>query len=85
MMFVRSFVCRDAVALISDYLDGLLSPRNLRRLERHLAGCPACSAYLEQMRVTKTLLGSVQASDLTEEALARLTDLYFDFLADDES
>ena len=31
-------VCRDAVELVSDYLDGTLSRRQRRRLEKHLAG-----------------------------------------------
>ncbi len=54
-------VCRDAVELVSDYLDGTLSRRQRRRLEKHLAGCDACTAYLEQMRAT--IAASGQAAD----------------------
>ena len=33
----RALVCRDAVALMSDYLDRRLPTREAKRLERHLA------------------------------------------------
>ncbi len=69
-------VCQQAVELMSDYLDGSLSRRDRKRLERHLAGCDACSAYLEQMRVTIVASGVVVADDLTPEVLETLTDLF---------
>jgi anti-sigma factor RsiW len=69
-------VCQQAVELMSDYLDGSLSRRDRKRLERHLAGCDACNAYLEQMRVTIVASGVVVADDLTPEVLETLTDLF---------
>ncbi len=48
----RDIVCRQAVALASDCLDGALTPRERRRLERHLAACDGCDAYLAQLRET---------------------------------
>ena len=69
-------LCQQAVELMSDYLDGSLSRRDRKRLERHLAGCDACSAYLEQMRVTIVASGVVVADDLTPEVLETLTDLF---------
>jgi len=56
-------VCRDAVELVSDYLDGTLSRRQRRRLEKHLAQCDACSAYLDQMRATIAASGTVGPED----------------------
>src|SRR4029079_5249716 len=47
----RALVCRQAVALMTDYLDGQLAPRDLERLEAPLAACPHCSEYLAQLRV----------------------------------
>ncbi len=44
--------CRKVVEMVTDYLEGALSRRDRRRIEHHLAGCPHCSAYLEQMRET---------------------------------
>jgi anti-sigma factor RsiW len=87
MALIKSINCRQAVALISDYLDGALTTRNRLRLERHLAACDACSAYLDQMRVTITLTGTVGPEDLSPEALEELCnifDLYHGESEDDE-
>jgi anti-sigma factor RsiW len=59
-----ALVCREVVELVSDYLEGALGHRDRLRFEQHLAGCDGCSAYLEQMRATVRLAGS-----LTPEAL----------------
>jgi anti-sigma factor RsiW len=72
----RALVCREAVALMSDYLDGRLPPRDLERLEAHLAACPHCSEYLAQLRVTIDALGRAEPDALTDEALDELVSLY---------
>ena len=72
----RALVCRDAVALMTSYLDGELDNRDRARLEAHLAECPHCSEYLAQLRVTVDALGHVGADDLSEEAVDGLIDLY---------
>jgi anti-sigma factor RsiW len=78
MLFLRSkdLVCRQAVELVTDYLEGTLSGRDRRRFERHLRGCPNCSAYLEQIRATIRATGTIEADDLTPEAQDDLTELY---------
>lgn len=72
-------VCREAVELVSDYLDGALSRRDRRRLERHLAACDACDAYLDQVRATIAASGRVSPDDLTPETLEGLVELYRQF------
>ena len=69
-------VCREAVALVADYLEGRLPARDVARLEGHLAACPHCSEYLAQMRATIDALGHVEADDLTDHALDELVGLY---------
>ncbi len=71
--------CYQAVALVSDYLEGALSWRDRRRLERHLASCEACSAYLDQMKVTIALTGSVTPEDVSSEALSKLVEVFENF------
>jgi anti-sigma factor RsiW len=68
-------VCQQAVELMSDYVEGALSRRDRRRLEKHLANCDACTAYLEQLRVTIAASGVVTPDDLTPDALNTLTEL----------
>jgi anti-sigma factor RsiW len=69
-------VCQQAVELMSDYLDGSLSRRDRRRLTAHLALCDACTAYLEQLRVTIAASGQISADDLAPEALETLIELF---------
>lgn len=72
----KDLVCKQAVELVTDYLEGALSRRDRRRFEAHLQGCPNCAAYLEQIKMTIQLAGTVEPEDLTPEARADLTDLY---------
>jgi anti-sigma factor RsiW len=72
----RALVCRQAVALVADYLEGRLSGREAARLEAHLAACPHCSEYLAQMRATIDALGRVEPEELTDDALDELVGLY---------
>ena len=72
----RAIVCRQAVQLMADYLDGRLSDSDMKRLDAHLAGCPHCSEYLAQLRITIDVLGRVEPEALTDDALDDLVDLY---------
>jgi anti-sigma factor RsiW len=76
-------VCQEAVELASDYLEGSLSRRDRRRLEKHLALCDACTAYLEQLRLTIAASGSVAPDDLDPEVLDTLTELFRKFHEND--
>jgi anti-sigma factor RsiW len=75
-------VCRDAVELVSDYLDGTLSRRQRRRLEKHLAECDACTAYLDQMRVTIAASGKVRPEDLPSDVVEGLVNLFRQYRSD---
>ncbi len=78
----RVLVCRQAVALMADYLEGRLAPPDLERLEGHLSACPHCSEYLAQLRVTIDALGHAEPDTLTSEALDELVGLYRRWQAD---
>jgi len=53
------------VELVTEYLEGAMSPREMAIFEAHLSVCPGCTAYFEQMRQTIKLAGT-----LTEESIA---------------
>jgi anti-sigma factor RsiW len=72
----RELVCREAVALMTDYLEGALGGADRVRLERHLAACPHCSEHLAQLRVTIDVLGRAEPEALPDEALDDLVSLY---------
>jgi anti-sigma factor RsiW len=80
----RDLVCRDAVALMTDYLEGSLTGRQRARLERHLAGCDRCGEYLRQIRVTIDVLGRVEPEDLEPEARDELVELFQRYQAEAE-
>lgn len=66
--------CRDAVRLMTAYLDGALSTSDANRLATHLAGCPHCSEYLRQLRMTADLARATEPAPdaATTESLSAL-------------
>jgi anti-sigma factor RsiW len=58
-LLAKPLVCRQFVELVTDYLDGALSRRDRRRMDKHLQACDGCDAYLEQVRVTVRSLGEL--------------------------
>jgi anti-sigma factor RsiW len=58
--------CRDVVELMTDYLEGALSPADVARFEEHIAGCDGCRGYLEQMRATRRLTGRLADEPMSE-------------------
>jgi anti-sigma factor RsiW len=78
MLLIRrnDLVCQQVVELVTEYLEGSLSRTDRRRFERHLKGCPNCTNYLEQMRVTIATTGTLQVEDLSPQEEQELTDLF---------
>jgi anti-sigma factor RsiW len=72
----REVVCRQAVELVTDYLENALPRGERRRFERHLALCPYCIEYLAQMRATIQLTGTVTPDDLTPQMQDEFIDLF---------
>jgi predicted anti-sigma-YlaC factor YlaD len=65
---VEQLSCRELVELVTDYLEGALSPVDTARFEDHIGRCGACSIYLEQMRQTIEVLGHLPVDSVTPEA-----------------
>jgi anti-sigma factor RsiW len=78
---MRQLTCREVVELVTDYLEGALSWRERRRVERHLAGCDGCTAYVEQMRTTLAALGTVPEESLDPAAREALLHAFRDWRA----
>ena len=68
--------CRELVELVTAYLEGALSLEDRRRFDEHLAGCPFCTLYLEQMRETITALGHLPEEAISDDALSELRKLF---------
>ncbi len=67
-MTPRDIACRELVELLTDYLEGVLPPDEVAAVDAHLDDCDACRAYLDQMRATISMLGSVPVETLSERA-----------------
>ena len=59
----ESISCGELAELATAFLDGALSPSERERLEGHLGGCPACRAYLAELRLVIEASGRLRAAD----------------------
>ncbi len=75
----HDLVCREVVELVSDYLEGALDERDRVRFEEHLTTCDGCTAYLEQMRQTVRVAGTLAPEALDPVFRARLVDAFRDW------
>ena len=60
--------CNELVELVTDYLEGRLPAADLRRFEAHLEECDACVTYIEQIRTSVALLGTLREETLPQGA-----------------
>jgi len=79
MRLRRELTCRELVELVTDYLEGALSPRDHARFERHIAGCDGCTTYLEQMRITIRALGRLPHETMPAPARDALLSAFRDW------
>jgi len=68
----KSLTCREAIGLLADYLEAVLTQDQLRALEAHLANCEPCQAYLNTYRRTKTLTAQSERVEMPAEMRRRL-------------
>jgi anti-sigma factor RsiW len=79
MSNVKDMTCRQLVELVTEYFDGALADHDRARFEAHLAACPHCRAYLQQMRETIALTGALAESQVTPEASGALLAAFRDW------
>ena len=60
--------CQQLVELVSDYLDDRLDARAREQFEAHLAVCPDCREYVDQVRHTVRTLGRLPEDALSAAA-----------------
>jgi anti-sigma factor RsiW len=68
--------CRELVEVITDYLEGRLGREDRRRFDEHIADCPYCRSYLEQMRLTVASLGELPEESISPRARDDLLDAF---------
>ena len=79
MIDVETFSCQELVELVTDWLEGALDGRDRRRFEEHLAACSGCASYVEQLRATIEVAGTLTTRDLSPEAENTLLQAFRDW------
>jgi anti-sigma factor RsiW len=78
-MGLQELTCQELVEVVTDYLEDRLPPERRILFEEHVAFCSWCRTYLEQMRETVRLTGSLREEDLESEARDALLDVFRDW------
>ena len=74
--------CQELSEIVTDYLEGAMPRPDRARFEQHLAVCPECRRYLEQMKQTVAALGRVPAEPIPAEVEAKLLERFRDWKQD---
>ena len=79
MNALQEMSCKELVQVINDYLEGALPPGDRQRFEEHLAICPGCQTYLDQMRQTVRTVGRLREESVPTEARKVLLQAFRDW------
>jgi anti-sigma factor RsiW len=63
--------CRRLVEMVTDYLEGALTPQDQAQFEQHLVLCDPCVRYVEQHRSLVGALAQLPAADASDPAEAQ--------------
>jgi predicted anti-sigma-YlaC factor YlaD len=69
----KDLTCREVVELVTDYLEGTMPAADRARFEEHLTGCEGCGVYLDQVRTTIRVTGSIDEDSIPADQLEALT------------
>jgi hypothetical protein len=67
-----ALTCHELVELVTDYFDGALADDVRAAFDAHVASCPGCEAYVEQMRATIRVAHDTRALEQRPEVTALL-------------
>jgi anti-sigma factor RsiW len=68
--------CLEFVELVTEYLKDQLDVDTRARFEQHVAVCPGCARYLDQIRVSSRVLGRVMLDTISPDARNQLLDAF---------
>jgi anti-sigma factor RsiW len=69
---VNKIACSSGVALLMDYLEGVLPTEVRAALEAHVAGCDRCAAFVSSYSATPRILRDATAATLPADVEASL-------------
>ncbi|NNM34317.1 MAG: zf-HC2 domain-containing protein [Gemmatimonadetes bacterium] len=69
--------CAELVELVTDYLEGALTSEIQQQVDAHLSECPGCSEYVEQVRMTIRVAGSLRGEpEVDPQVRTRLVEIF---------
>jgi anti-sigma factor RsiW len=68
--------CQELIELVTDYVEGTMSPADRARFERHVDGCADCHTYVDQMRRTIQIVGALVEEDIPDDAKRQLLHVF---------
>jgi anti-sigma factor RsiW len=78
-MAIREITCQQLVELVTDYLEDRLPVEERLLFEEHLAFCTWCVTYLDQMRQTIQVAGTLREDDLDPHARDAMLKVFKEF------
>jgi anti-sigma factor RsiW len=75
----EEITCQELVELVTDYLEGSMPPHARLRFEEHIAFCSPCVRYLEQMRETIAVTGTLREQDLDHDSRTMMLRVFREF------
>ncbi len=63
----HELICQEIVELITDYLEDAMEPELRSAFDEHLAGCPHCTHYVDQIEAMIRVAGTIEAEALSAE------------------
>jgi predicted anti-sigma-YlaC factor YlaD len=76
---VEPISCQEVVELVTDYLEGAMSPEDVARFDHHLSLCEGCVFYVDQIRMTIAAVGRIGEEDVPPEVRDDLVAAFRDF------
>ncbi len=68
--------CQEVVELVTDYLEQALLPEMKAQFEKHIAVCPGCDTYLDQVQQTITMLRKLAEQSIFPETKQELLEIF---------
>jgi anti-sigma factor RsiW len=81
-MSIRELTCKELVEVITDYLEDRLPADRRLSFEEHVAFCSWCQTYLDQIRETIRVTGTLREEDLSPRTRDTLLDVFRDWSTD---
>jgi anti-sigma factor RsiW len=76
---MAQLTCPEFVELVTEYLEGALSPADRVRFEAHIDHCDGCGSYLVQFRETIAVLGHLPPESIDPAAEQQLLEVFRDW------